>query len=66
VAQKHLRNVAKAAAQLEQARAGLARAIVAAQESGETITDIAPHARLSRSRVHELIREAKKDQPPSL
>jgi hypothetical protein len=63
VAQRDLKNVAKAAKQLEQARAGLARAILKAQQSGEVITDIAPYAGLSRSRVHELIREAKKEPP---
>jgi predicted HTH domain antitoxin len=60
VAQKDLRNVAKAAKRVDEARAGLARAILAAQESGEVLTDIAPYAGLSRSRVHELLREAKR------
>lgn len=63
MAQRHLRNVAKAAAVLEQARERLARAVLAAQESGETVRDIAPHARLSPSRVHQLVREAKKLSP---
>jgi DNA-directed RNA polymerase specialized sigma24 family protein len=65
VAQKHLRDVAKAARQVEQARAGLRRAIMAAQESGETIRDIAPFAGLSITRVHELLREAKREEKPS-
>jgi len=60
VAQSDLRNVAKAAKRLEQARQALGRAIVAAQNSGETIRDIAPYAGLSTSRVHELLRQAKK------
>ena len=60
MAQSDLRNVAKAAKRLEQARQSLGRAIVAAQESGETIRDIAPYAGLSTSRVHELLRQAKK------
>jgi len=63
VAQRDLKNVAKAAKRLEQARAGLARAVLAAQESGEVIRDIAPYAGLSTSRVHELIREAKRPSP---
>jgi hypothetical protein len=60
MAQRQLRNVAKAAARVEQAREGLARAVLAAQESGETIRDIAPYAKLSPSRIHDLIRQARK------
>jgi hypothetical protein len=60
MAQRHLRNVAKAATRLEQAREALARAVLAAQESGETVRDIAPYAKLSPSRIHQLVREAKR------
>jgi hypothetical protein len=60
VAQRDLKRVRDAAARLEQARAGLGRAIVQAQDSGETFRDIAPYAGLSISRVHELAREARK------
>ena len=61
MAQKDLRNVAKAARRLEQSRAGLRRAIQVAQASGETIRDIAPYAGLSTTRIHELLREAAKE-----
>jgi DNA-directed RNA polymerase specialized sigma24 family protein len=60
MAQRDLRRVKKVADQIEQAREALARAVLAAQESGETLRDIAPYAGLSTSRVHEMIREARK------
>lgn len=62
MAQRHLKAVERAARRVDQARAALGDAILAAQRSGESLTDIAPHAGLSRSRVHELAREAAKRQ----
>lgn len=63
MAQRDLKRVRQAADRLEQDRIALSRAILAASESGETIRDIAPYARLSTSRVHEMIREARKLNP---
>lgn len=60
MAQSHLRAVKRAADQMDRAREKLRAAIVAAHESGESIRDIAPHAGLSPSRVHELLREQPK------
>lgn len=57
MAQRHLKAVAKAAADLETARQKLVDAIIAAQESGETFRDIAPHAGLSYSRVYQMAQE---------
>lgn len=48
----------KAAERLEYARIELARAILEARRSGETLRDIAPYAGLTHSRVHELAQEA--------
>jgi DNA-directed RNA polymerase specialized sigma24 family protein len=59
MAQSHLRNVARAAARLEAAREDLARAILAAQTSGESLRDIAPYAGVSYTRVHQIVREAR-------
>jgi hypothetical protein len=58
VAQKHLKAVQQAAEQLAAARERLADRVLAAHRSGESLRDIAPYAGLSRSRVHELLREA--------
>lgn len=60
MAQSHLRTVRKKAALVEKARGELAQAILAAQESGESVRDIAPYANLSWSRVHEIVREARR------
>lgn len=60
MAQKDLRKVRAAARRLEQARAALRDAIHAANRSGESVRDIAPHADLSPSRVQELLKEARR------
>ena len=59
VAQRDLRRVGRVADRAERVRVELADAILAAHESGETVRDIAPHARLSSSRVHDLLKEAR-------
>jgi len=58
MAQKHLRKVKAEAAKVTRAQDGLRRAIVAAQQSGESIRDIAPYAGVSTSKIHEILREA--------
>jgi DNA-directed RNA polymerase specialized sigma24 family protein len=60
VAQSDLRRVQRAARKVNKAREELAQAVLAAQESGESLRDIAPYAGLSYSRVYELVREARK------
>jgi hypothetical protein len=60
LAQKDLRRVRAAARRLEQARAALRDAIHAANKSGETVRDIAPHAGLKPTRVQELLHEARR------
>ena len=68
VAKADLRRVKRARKRVDQARAGLREAIVAAKRSGETIRDIALEAGLSSTRVHELLRQGaagrSPDQPP--
>ena len=56
MAQRDLRRVKRAAERVEAARDELARAIVAAVESGETLRDIAPYAGIAHSRLHEIVR----------
>jgi len=60
VARKHLNAVRKASAAIDAARARLAELMLEAQESGETVTDIAAAAGLGRSRVDELLRQARR------
>jgi hypothetical protein len=60
LAQKDLKKVAAAAAKVERSRAVLRDAIYAASRSGESVRDIAPYAGLSSTRVHELLREARR------
>ena len=60
MARKHLNAVRKASAAIDTARARLAELMLEAQESGETVTDIADAAGLGRSRVHELLRQARR------
>ncbi len=60
VAQRDLRRIAKCADKLLAARRELELAIMAAVESGETLRDIAPYAGLSASRLHEIVREARR------
>lgn len=60
MAQSHLRNVKKAADRLEAARKAFAEAILAAQESGESVRDIAPYAGVAYTRVYEIARDARK------
>ena len=59
MAQKHLRAVRRAAAAIDAARDTLADKMLIAQESGEIVPDIAKAAGLSRSRCHELLRQAR-------
>lgn len=59
MAQKHLRAVTKAAAAIKTAHQQLGDKILAAQESGEIVDDICKAAGLGRSRVYELLNEAK-------
>jgi len=68
MAQKHLKAVTKAARAIDAAREQLADAILEALDSGETVVDIGKAAGLGRSRVYELIREARQKResaPPS-
>jgi hypothetical protein len=58
MAQKDLRRVQAEALKIKAAEQRLRDAIVAAQQSGETIRDIAPYANLSPSRIHQILREA--------
>jgi hypothetical protein len=60
MAQKDLRRVRAAAAKVEAAQTGLREAILAANESGESVRDIAPYAGLKFSRVHDLLQEARR------
>jgi len=62
MARKHLNAVRKAAAAIDTAREKLAHAMLEAQESGETVVDISEAAGLGRSRVHELLRQARRRQ----
>ena len=59
MARKHLNAVRKAAAAIDTAREALGDRMLEAQDSGETVTDIADAAGLGRSRVHELLRQAR-------
>ena len=60
MAQSHLKNVRKAADQVAKAHRTLEDSILAAVDSGESLRDIAPYARLSYSRVYQIAREARK------
>jgi hypothetical protein len=66
MAKRDLRRVERAAQKIANARQELGTAILAAQDSGESLRDIAPFARLSYSRVYELAREARRRQTESL
>jgi hypothetical protein len=59
MAQRDLRRVAAARERIPAAKAAFREAILRANESGESAQGIAPYAGLSKSRVHELIKEAK-------
>ena len=62
MAQKDLRRVRSEAAKVKAAEQRLRASIVAAQASGESIRDIAPFAGLSPSRIHQILREAARDE----
>jgi len=62
LAQRDLRRVRTAADKVEKAQDVLRRAIVLAQQSGETVRDIAPYAGLSPSRIHQILREERRRQ----
>jgi len=64
MAQRDLREIRRLAGRLEQARAELRDAIVAAHQSGESIRDIAPYAGMSPSRVHALLIEGRQTEDP--
>jgi len=57
MAQTHLRKIRREADKVDRAEAALRRAIVQAKASGETVRDIAPWARLSPSRVQQILTE---------
>jgi tRNA A22 N-methylase len=60
MARKHLDAVRKAARAIDNARENLGDRMLEAQESGETVVDICEVAGLGRTRVYELIDEAKR------
>jgi DNA invertase Pin-like site-specific DNA recombinase len=60
LAHQDLKNVATATRKVDAARAGLRDKIYAASLSGESIRDIAKYAGLSPTRVHELLKEARR------
>jgi AcrR family transcriptional regulator len=60
MARKHLDAVRRGPGRIDAARAHFADAILAAKESGETIDDICEAAGLGRTKVYELINEAKR------
>jgi Mor family transcriptional regulator len=62
MAQADLRRVRRASSRVDEAREQLTAAILAAHASGETLRDIARAARLSHQRIHEIVREAERDQ----
>jgi len=62
MAQKDLRRVRAEAAKLKAAEQRLKASIVTAQQSGESIRDIAPFAGLSPARIHQILREANRDE----
>lgn len=62
MAQSHLRKVARARAKLDKARLELERAVLQAQESGESLRDIAPYAGMTHTRVLELLRKARQHE----
>lgn len=59
MAQSHLRKVASVRARLEKVTAELEQAILAAQDSGESLRDIAPYAGMTHTKVMELTRKAR-------
>ena len=65
MAQKDLRRVRAEAAKVRNAEQRLRASIVAAQQSGESIRDIAPFAGLSPARVHQILREEQRRQDES-
>ena len=65
MAQKDLRRVRTAAAKIKRAERELHQAILQAVESGETYRDIAPYAGLSYARVHQIVREQRREDPPN-
>ena len=62
VAQKHLREVERLARTAADARAAFVAALVAAHESGETFSDIARAAGITRQRVAQIV--AAERRPP--
>ncbi|MER3405318.1 MAG: hypothetical protein C4289_09310, partial [Chloroflexota bacterium] len=68
VAQRHLREVERLARKAAEARAALIAAIMAAYESGETYSDIARAAGLTRQRIAQIVaaRQAVLDENPAI
>jgi len=64
MAQKDLRRVRSAAQRVETAERRLREAMVKAQDSGESVRDIAPWAGLSASRVQQMLTQARREQVP--
>lgn len=63
MAQADLRRVARAAHNVENARAELIAAIVAAAHSGETYRDIADAAGFSHQRVWQIVKDTEQEGP---
>jgi hypothetical protein len=62
VATRDLKAVGRGADRVDAAYLELAWRILRAADSGETIADIARHARLRQRRVRELLEQARDDQ----
>ena len=60
MARKHLKALERAVKDIETARQRLGDLMLEAQESGETVVDIAEVTGLGRTRVYELINDAKR------
>ena len=63
VSQRDLRKVRTAVGNVKKAEQRLIDTIIAAHRSGESIRDIAPHAELSPSRIHQILREQERLKP---
>ncbi len=60
VAQRHLREVERLARKAAEARAAFVAAILAAHNSGETYSDIARAAGVTRQRIAQIVAEARR------
>jgi len=66
MAQKDLRRVRTAANRVQAAERRLREVMVKAQDSGESVRDIAPFAGLSPSRVQQMLTQARREQTRDL